>query len=156
MHSKNSPIPEHIQQIIHDRDENNLLLVLNKVDLLVQDEKQDLMNNSGSLLSAIKDISYLSCLSKEGFDEFSDLLRSKIENFGGNPQSEILFSNERHMAHLEEVVRQLSEVIQFIDTDLAIAASHLRQASHQLGCLTGNITTDHVLDVIFRDFCIGK
>ena len=43
-----------------------------------------------------------------------------------------------------------------VESDLAIAALHLQQASYHLGCLTGNITTEDVLDVIFKDFCIGK
>lgn len=40
--------------------------------------------------------------------------------------------------------------------DLAITAAHLRQAVRSLGKITGEVTADDVLDVIFRDFCIGK
>lgn len=40
--------------------------------------------------------------------------------------------------------------------DLAITAAHLRQAARSLGKITGEVTADDVLDVIFRDFCIGK
>lgn len=41
-------------------------------------------------------------------------------------------------------------------TDLAICAEDLRRAVHHLGKITGHVTTEQILDVIFRDFCIGK
>lgn len=40
--------------------------------------------------------------------------------------------------------------------DLAIAAHQLRMALRCIGQITGSVSTEDVLDVIFRDFCIGK
>jgi tRNA modification GTPase len=37
-----------------------------------------------------------------------------------------------------------------------IIAEELRRASQALGRLTGRVDVEDVLDVIFRDFCIGK
>jgi tRNA modification GTPase len=37
-----------------------------------------------------------------------------------------------------------------------IIAEELRQAAQALGRLTGRVDVEDVLDVIFRDFCIGK
>ena len=42
------------------------------------------------------------------------------------------------------------------DGDLVLAAEELRLALRQLGRITGRIGIEEVLDVIFRDFCIGK
>lgn len=42
------------------------------------------------------------------------------------------------------------------DVDIVLAAEQLRQALRQLGKITGKITTEEILDVIFQDFCIGK
>jgi tRNA modification GTPase len=39
---------------------------------------------------------------------------------------------------------------------LDIAAEELRAAAQTLGRLTGRIDVEDILDVIFRDFCIGK
>ena len=36
------------------------------------------------------------------------------------------------------------------------AAEELRAASQELGRLTGRVDVEDFLDVIFRDFCIGK
>jgi tRNA modification GTPase len=37
-----------------------------------------------------------------------------------------------------------------------LLAEELRIASRALGRLTGRVDVEDILDVIFRDFCIGK
>lgn len=39
---------------------------------------------------------------------------------------------------------------------LDLAAEELRIASSELGRITGAVGVEELLDVIFRDFCIGK
>lgn len=40
--------------------------------------------------------------------------------------------------------------------DLALAAEQLRVARRELGRITGQVGAEEVLDIIFRDFCVGK
>lgn len=40
--------------------------------------------------------------------------------------------------------------------DFALTAEELRRASKWIGNITGHVTSEEILDVIFRDFCIGK
>jgi tRNA modification GTPase len=40
--------------------------------------------------------------------------------------------------------------------EVALAAEDLRLALRALGRITGTVRLDELLDVIFRDFCIGK
>jgi tRNA modification GTPase len=40
--------------------------------------------------------------------------------------------------------------------EVALAAEDLRLAMRALGRITGTVRIDELLDVIFRDFCIGK
>jgi len=37
-----------------------------------------------------------------------------------------------------------------------LAAEDLRQAARSLGRITGRVDVEDMLDVIFREFCIGK
>jgi tRNA modification GTPase len=37
-----------------------------------------------------------------------------------------------------------------------LVAEHLRRAATGLGRLTGRVDVEEILDVIFRDFCVGK
>ena len=40
--------------------------------------------------------------------------------------------------------------------DLVCSAEELRYAAQAIGKISGNVDVEDVLDVIFRDFCIGK
>jgi len=75
-----------------------------------------------------------------------------LEGEGGQ-----LVTRERHRKALEEVVAALDRATA---QDLAgredIIAEELRLASRALGRLTGRVDVEDILDVIFRDFCIGK
>lgn len=95
----------------------------------------------------------------------------------GTPSAESpVLSQHRHrhhvtecLAHLRQFVEQFTatstttrtpdgtlHVSEQADTDLAIGAHRLRRALHSIGQITGEASTEDVLDVIFRDFCIGK
>ena len=39
---------------------------------------------------------------------------------------------------------------------LDLAAEEIRIAAEEIGRITGRIDVEELLDVIFRDFCIGK
>ena len=62
----------------------------------------------------------------------------------------------RHRAHLLECVRSLAQYRQYRDLDLALAAEGVRLALIGLGRITGRVGAEEILDIIFRDFCIGK
>ncbi|MDX9859935.1 MAG: tRNA uridine-5-carboxymethylaminomethyl(34) synthesis GTPase MnmE [Rhodospirillales bacterium] len=61
----------------------------------------------------------------------------------------------RHREALEECVGALGR---FVDGGSApeLAAEELRLATRALGRITGRVDVEDMLDVIFRDFCIGK
>ena len=42
------------------------------------------------------------------------------------------------------------------EEQLVFAAEELRQALRSLGHITGHVAVTDILDVIFKDFCIGK
>ena len=44
----------------------------------------------------------------------------------------------------------------WITDDVVLAAEDLRYAANAVGKITGAIDVEDVLDVIFREFCIGK
>jgi tRNA modification GTPase len=60
----------------------------------------------------------------------------------------------RHRSGLEVACGHLEAAAR--EFDLVLAAEELRLAARALGALTGRIDVEDLLDVIFRDFCIGK
>jgi tRNA modification GTPase len=57
---------------------------------------------------------------------------------------------------VEKACRHLQDYLNYSDSDLAIACSLLRNAAREIGFMTGKVSAEHILDVIFADFCIGK
>nr|XP_027196579.1 uncharacterized protein LOC113791058 [Dermatophagoides pteronyssinus] len=155
-HHKKLIISNHLKKIIDEKHKSELLYLINKIDLLTgKNERQEL--ESILIANKIQKPIYVSCMNNEGFDNFVQNFKQQIEqSVGNNEEDRISFSNERHVMHLAETSKEFTITMENFDKDLAISSFHMRQASYHLGCLTGNITTEHVLDVLFKDFCIGK
>jgi tRNA modification GTPase len=60
----------------------------------------------------------------------------------------------RHRQALQECQEALGRAL--VAPEVALAAEDLRLALRALGRITGTVRIDELLDVIFRDFCIGK
>ena len=69
-----------------------------------------------------------------------------------------LVSNQRHWAALQAAMGGVVEVIGGIDENRSsdLLAIDIRQTLHELGTITGEVTTDDILGNIFANFCIGK
>lgn len=67
-----------------------------------------------------------------------------------------LIGRARQRQLLEETVTSLRRSIEVLGEGEELAAEHLRVAALALGRLLGRVDVDEILDVIFREFCIGK
>jgi tRNA modification GTPase len=69
-----------------------------------------------------------------------------------------LVTRERQRTRLREVVAALREAIVRAEQGAGeeLVAEDLRHALVSLGRLTGRVDVEEVLDVIFREFCVGK
>jgi tRNA U34 5-carboxymethylaminomethyl modifying GTPase MnmE/TrmE len=65
---------------------------------------------------------------------------------------------ERHRLHLKESIHHLISCSHHLKQhDMILATQDLRQAIQELDRIIGTTThIEHLLDLIFRDFCIGK
>ena len=63
-------------------------------------------------------------------------------------------TRQRHRDALRECADALGRAVAAREEELI--AEELRLAARALGRLTGRVDVEEVLDVIFRDFCIGK
>lgn len=69
---------------------------------------------------------------------------------------EPLATRQRHRHYLIECQQALSAALNSGGLPLELRAEDLRRAADALGRITGRIDVEDLLDVIFRDFCIGK
>ncbi len=96
----------------------------------------------------------LSALTGEGFDALLAALGRYAENFLAGAETALL-TRERHRRALQDTEAALGRALGLSGREDLIA-EELRLAARALGRLTGRVDVEDILDVIFRDFCIGK
>jgi tRNA modification GTPase len=67
-----------------------------------------------------------------------------------------LIGRERHRQLLQQTAASLQRSIGAIGEGEELAAEDLRMAVYSLGRLLGRVDVEDILDVIFREFCMGK
>jgi tRNA modification GTPase len=98
----------------------------------------------------------VSALSGEGVDGLLTALTRHAEAFLVGGES-ALVTRERHRRALEGAHHALRRALGHeIASHEDLLAEELQIAARALGRLTGRVDVEDILDVIFRDFCIGK
>jgi len=132
-------------------DPNAVWMIRNKIDLLPAESKSAAAPDpSGRRTFAI------SAQTGEGIDTLLvALAEHAAEVFVlGEPS---IVTRARHRAALTETVEALDRAIaQGARGQEDLLAEELRLAARRLGRITGRVDVEDILDVIFRDFCIGK
>lgn len=85
-------------------------------------------------------------------------LRRKLHEVLGIIPSEGVFSaRRRHLTALNESAEALKRAQEMLELgDLVLTARELSIAQEHLGTITGKVTSDDILGIIFSTFCIGK
>ncbi|MBQ9639360.1 MAG: tRNA uridine-5-carboxymethylaminomethyl(34) synthesis GTPase MnmE [Bacteroidales bacterium] len=97
----------------------------------------------------------ISALMEMGLDELKEEMVQAVEH---TAQGDVLLTNERHREALQRVEEALHRTAtglrEGFPTDLV--AIDMRDALFYLGSITGEVTTNELLDNIFGRFCVGK
>ncbi len=123
--------------------DDDTLIVVNKLD------------RHGVLTPAISGRTGLGVSARSGaglttlLDRLTRMVTARLDT-AGRPT----LSRWRHRVALEDCRRALVRAVAAPLPELI--AEDLRLATRALGRITGRVAVDEVLDVIFRDFCIGK
>jgi len=131
------------------------VLIVNKTDLITPEELEKLLD----CFTPLKGIHvlHLSAKKKEGIERLKRFLASRVHT-GKIAPRDVLVTNTRHYDALTKALESILAVEEGlrsgITTDLLMV--DIRDALHRLGEITGEITTEDLLDNIFKNFCIGK
>lgn len=126
--------------------------VVNKIDMLDSAAER---SASGRFGAESKEF-WLSAVTGEGLDGLLAALARYAESVLAGAEV-ALVSRERHRLLLEEAWQALQRAAaEEGQAREDILAEELRLSARALGWLTGRVDVEDVLDVIFRDFCIGK
>jgi tRNA modification GTPase len=125
-------------------------MVFNKADLLSSERKEryevEFRTSADRFL--------LSSVSGKGMNQILERLSEHAGQFFGAEPA--LVARERQRRLLEITRDALDRALRREPSGEDILAEELRAAAGALGRLTGRVDVEDILDVIFRDFCIGK
>jgi tRNA modification GTPase len=124
------------------------VMVLNKSDLLSPQLQQELAQRNPIFISA---------KNREGIDELKDEILRKV-NLAQINTDDVLVSNIRHLESLQKTNESLNNVVENMGSNVTsdFLSMDIKQALYYLGEITGEVTTDDLLENIFSKFCIGK
>jgi len=137
-----------VTQQIHAHTDAPVLGVLTKADLVTERPQ------IGRALS-------VSARTGEGLGTLLDAIDARLAAAHGVPPSEnaVGLTRARHRAAAALAAGELDAFVEALSADalpMSIAAIHVRHAADALGELIGVVHTDDILDVVFRQFCVGK
>ncbi|NLN96132.1 MAG: tRNA uridine-5-carboxymethylaminomethyl(34) synthesis GTPase MnmE [Bacteroidales bacterium] len=129
--------------------DKRIILIGNKTDLLVEipHDFKELVEYETIFISSKR---------KENINLIIDSLLLSVEQ--GITDTDILVSNARHLQALQQALKAIQSVEEgfLIGLSTDLISLDIRIALHQLGEITGKITTDDILSNVFSKFCIGK
>ena len=134
------------------RKDAQLLVVMNKVDLLGREQQEDLEKISES--NAI----FISAKSGKGINELKKAILGFVGLQGANLGG-VFTARARHLLAIEKAREHLikGQSHGFSgNRSLELFAEELRYAQNNLGEITGKLLPDDLLGRIFSEFCIGK
>src|SRR6185369_10023341 len=122
-------------------------MVRNKIDL--EANSRPLAEVSG------QGVFQISASRGDGLPELIAALVGFAQNYFGGGEGGLI-GRTRQRQHLQETVTSLRRCVEVVSHGEELAAEELRMAAHSLGRLLGRVDVEDILDVIFRQFCVGK
>lgn len=131
---------------------SKILLIGNKMDLGVNEQAQSKLRDYGLPLQ------FISAKMGENIDAIKEAVLKKAFQFHHSNPEEVLITNERQKSIFEAALQALLNVKAGLKKGLGYEylAVDLKDAVESLSKITGEITTDDILNSIFSHFCIGK
>jgi tRNA modification GTPase len=131
-----------------------LVVIINKVDLLTDEELQRIQSQLEALEVKLETTS---AKHKTGIEELKNTLLSFV-NTGALRNNETIVTNTRHYDSLIKALEEIQKVQYGLDMNISadLMAIDIRQALYYFGEITGQVTNDELLGNIFANFCIGK
>lgn len=139
-------------EVIEKIKENNkkTIVLLNKIDL---ERKIDLSDYD------LENILEISAKDNIGIDEMEERIYSYIvEEDVENTSEKLIITNIRHKTALEKTKEAVNNIFETIDNGMPmdLISVDLKEALDALSEITGEISSEDILDHVFGNFCVGK
>ncbi len=141
-----------LESLKEELEDKSFIVVANKMDL-VESKEERVLSLTG-IFSRFRVVP-ISAKTEEGLKELEDAIYKEV--CAGTEPEELIVS-VRHRDALKRCLEGLERTKSCVERGepQEIVTVELRWALAQLGELTGEVTTEDILDRIFSTFCIGK
>ena len=148
------PLDSRDREIVQWVSDLTHITVINKSDLPGRLDPAALQN-----LGCIDtDFVALSALTGAGLKELEKRMVDKV--FGGNVEGDrsLMVTNARHFAILQRALRELEHAQESVQgkSDAELIAYDVKSSMDTLAEITGQVTSNDIMNEIFQNFCIGK
>ena len=135
------------------KEQKPVIGVINKVDLKTKIQPAKLKE----LMKGIR-ILKVSALYRKGIKNLIRILYNQALSGSLPEEGELVLTNARHYQSIVKAKENISQALASLEKGLSqeFLALDLRSALESIGEITGQTTTDDVLNHIFLNFCIGK
>jgi tRNA modification GTPase len=132
-----------------------LIILINKTDMASPGRQTEL--EKVIILEEKDTLLFISAKEKTGLEDLRLILSDVIVKEKLSTDN-VIITSIRHYEALLRVSESLGRVLAGLDDKIPedLIAIDIRQAIHYLGEITGAITSDEILENIFKNFCIGK
>ena len=140
------------REVIQEIQNNNkkMIVLLNKIDL----ERKIELDEFG--LENILEISAKDNIGIEDMEEriYSYIVEEKVED----SSEKLIITNIRHKTALEKTKDAIRNIFETIDAGMPmdLISVDLKEALDSLSEITGEISSEDILDHVFGNFCVGK
>ncbi len=128
------------------------ILLLNKIDLERKIEMKKLNEISNDILE-------ISAKEEKGMEEMEEKIYSFIlEEEVEDSSEKLIITNIRHKSALDKTKTAIDSIFETIDTGMPmdLISVDLKEALDSLSEITGEISSEDILDHVFSNFCVGK
>ena len=140
-------LTEEDKQLLDLTKNKNRIIVVNKDDLGICEEYKNLDAPV-----------FISAKSGKGMDNLYKRVKDIFITENIDTSSDVLISNQRNVASLQEAKNSLENVLNTINTGMPedLLTIDLTRAYEYLGQVTGETLEDDIIDRLFSEFCLGK
>jgi tRNA modification GTPase len=149
---------QEIIEMIQPESISKTLMIINKIDLLEQKELDQFIQILNQKLPSGMETMKISAIQKTHIEKLLKRIIEKIIQISKPAEDALIITSLRQATLIEKTIKELDGVLQAIERQMPseMLSFDLRTAMETIGEITGEITTDEILNHVFSSFCIGK
>ena len=151
----NSELTRRDIEIANSLKNRQVIPLINKTDL---PSKLDIDNLERALGIKKDRFAFISAKNGSGLKELETRMTDMVKKGKSSGNYSVMVTNSRHYALLKRAFSELGHAIEAVKNRLEpeLLAFDIKSTMDYLGEIVGEVTSNEILDDIFKNFCIGK